>query len=192
MSARPQLRSKFKASENTQLVRQGCFLCHYSLATSTTNRVQIFTGLFYRFAYVEIHTVVQYVSQRMQTCRNKPVNCTRTPNEKTGLWQLPNVSSAFIRWLNVWDLSHLNVTYRHHLHLLMGRFSCLILKLLENVSQSEGRSMQSTHPNLIVHPWRCLPWRQKQINNPTMSNKGPNFGYVILQAQDTIGNNYSK
>ena len=50
MISRPQnliLRSQNQASERTQLVLQGRFYFHYSLATLTTNWAQIFTGLLF-------------------------------------------------------------------------------------------------------------------------------------------------
>ena len=50
---------------------QGYFFFHYYLATSTTDWAQIFTGL---LIYVFL--------------------CWDTPSEKTGLWQLPKVSTV--------------------------------------------------------------------------------------------------
>ena len=51
---------------------QECFFFHYYLATSTINWAQIFTGLLF-YAYL----------------------CWDVPSVKTGLWQLPIVSSVF-------------------------------------------------------------------------------------------------
>ena len=60
---------KFKLLKAHNLSDKGGFSFHYSLATSTTNWVQIFTGLLF-------------------------YACWDTPSEKTGLWQLPKVSSV--------------------------------------------------------------------------------------------------
>ena len=62
--------------QKVNLVWQRCFVFHYYLATSTTNWALMFTGLLF-YAYVE------------------------TQSEKTGLWQLPIVSSVFIDWFPV-------------------------------------------------------------------------------------------
>ena len=69
MNSRPRLRARIQASESTQLVRQGCFFLQYSLKTSTTNWV---------------HRLVIFCI------------CWDTPSEKTVIWQLSKVSSAFI------------------------------------------------------------------------------------------------
>ena len=70
MNSRPQLRSWIQASEST--CDKGVFSFHSSLTTSTTNWVQIFSGLLFY-----------------------ALSCN-TPSEKTGLWEIPiKVSSAF-------------------------------------------------------------------------------------------------
>ena len=54
-----------------KVMQKGCFFFHYSLATLMTNWVQMFTDCYFMYL------------------------CLNTPSDSTGLWQLPNVSSAF-------------------------------------------------------------------------------------------------
>ena len=56
-------------------VWRGCFFFHSSIATSTTNWVQIFTGLLF-YAYVEIHQVRRLVFDIYQQC---PVSLNMFP-----------------------------------------------------------------------------------------------------------------
>ena len=66
---------EIKHQKAHNFVWQGCFFFHYYLATSTTDWAQIFTGFF------------------LCTCWN-------TPTVKTSLWQLPIVSTVFLRHNN--------------------------------------------------------------------------------------------
>ena len=65
---------------------QGCFFVHYSLATLITSIEpkfsQVLSRNFHRY-WAEIFTGLLLYA------------CWDTPGENTGLWQLPNVSSAF-------------------------------------------------------------------------------------------------
>ena len=93
LNLRPQLRSGIQASESTQLMRQGCFFFHYSLTTSTTNWVQIFTF----YAYVEVYQVRRLVFDNYQRC---PVFLRMLRYTRWEDWSLTITNSVQCLWLN--------------------------------------------------------------------------------------------
>ena len=93
------------------------FFFKYFLATSMTNWALIFTGLLF-YAYVGIHH-------------------GGTPSENAGLWQLPNLSSAFISPLShvtfiiIWTFFQLfcKISQQEYQHILKQVVSLAIVGL---------------------------------------------------------------
>ena len=113
-------------------VWQGCFFFHYYLAILTTDWAQIFTGLLF------------YV-------------CWDTPSEKTGLWQLPIVSTAFKR--AEWTCP----------------FSFCIIHIIYTLENSSGKSMW----NFWRGTYKPRPGATKEKIRKRISNNGRLFRVLI-------------